>query len=579
MSYYGLEQYELALNQFQKALDINPAFERARILVATTLLKQKRIEDAVQEIQKVLRVNLKNAYAHNILGSAYLALGEYDQGMAELNKAIGLDPSLADAHLKRGLFHLANGEGALGEADLVKAVAAAPEVLNGRLMLVAHYLRQKNYADAIQSLQEGLNGSKSDALLYNYLAAAYFAQKKNESGVSALLKAKQADDHYLTPYFNLAAYYSSQSQYTEAIKEYKQILAVDTKSLRALLGLAGVYRVQGRTDSVDAVFREMEQTGSEKGFAYSAQYQARSGRRDEALTIVERGLKNFAESVPLLEIEGALLFEKKDLEGAEAIYRRLASIAPERGYSLLVRFYLVTQQQALAEKLVHELMKSAADKEYPYLLEAGYLRSQNKVSEAIEVLKKGMAQLGNSKRLSMQAGRLYEVIGDQGQAARLYQQVVDADGEFSPAYVALGFLRERAGDKAAALEYYRKAVGYDQRNVPALNNLAYLLADNFGEFKEGLDYALMAFRLEPNDPRIMDTVGYLLTQNGRSEEAVKVLDRAHEMLPKEYAVAIHFAQALMATGKEEQGRKLLQDVLKNGSQQEKEAAQKALNAR
>ncbi|MCK5912588.1 MAG: tetratricopeptide repeat protein, partial [Desulfuromusa sp.] len=205
LSYYGLEQYELALNQFQKALDINPGFERARVLVAMTLLKQKRLDDAILAIQKVLRTNPNNAYAHNILGSAYLADGQYDKGMAELEAATELDPTLADAHMKRGIFHLAKGEGTEGEADLVKAVAAAPEVLNGRLMLVTHYLRQKNYSAAIQNLQDGMNGTKADALLNNYLAAAYFSQKKPEQALAALEKAKQVNPDYLTPYFNIAS--------------------------------------------------------------------------------------------------------------------------------------------------------------------------------------------------------------------------------------------------------------------------------------------------------------------------------------------------------------------------------------
>ncbi len=265
LSYFGLEQYELALNQFQKALDLSPEFERARILVAMTLLKQKRLDDATIEIQRVLGASPENAYAHNVLGSILLAAGKYDEGMAELERATEIDPGLADAHVKRGLFHLAQGQSLSGESDLRKAIQAAPEVMNSRLMLVTHYLRQKNYSEAIQLLQEGMTGTQSDALLYNYLAAAYFSQKKMDLALSSLDSAKQMDPDYLTPYFNRASYFASQSEYAQAIAEYKQVLGRDSGNLRALLGLAATYKVSGDQEAVEKTYEQVESSGSVSG--------------------------------------------------------------------------------------------------------------------------------------------------------------------------------------------------------------------------------------------------------------------------------------------------------------------------
>ena len=395
--------------------------------------------------------------------------------------------------------------------------------------------------------------------------------------VAALTKAKQADNHYLTPYFTLAAFYSSQSQYGKAVDEYRQILTVDGQNIRALLGLAGIYRIQGQKAELENIYKSLENTRTEEGFYYAAQYQFKMGQKDEALAVIDRGLQVFPDSLPLLEIKGALSFEMKDVAQAQAAYERMASVDPERGYGLLMRLYLSTRQLGQAEKMVQDLMASDPGKEYPYLLKAGLLRSQQKTDDALAVLQAGVDSLANPVRLKMQLARLTEEQGHEAQAEQIYLQVIDQEDNYAPAYVALGVLREKSGDKAAALDDYRKAVKYDQKNVSALNNLAYLLADNFGESEEGLNYALMAFRLEPNDPRIMDTLGYLLLLNERSDDAVKVLDRAHQMLPKENAVALHLAQALLATGKKEKGREVLQDVLKNGSPQEKAQAKTILS--
>ncbi len=577
LSYYNLEQYELAINQFQKTLDINPQFERGRILVATTLLKQKRTADAIIEIQKVLRANPNNAYAHNILGSAYLAQGDYDKGMSELEVATELDPNLADAHFKRGLFHLVKGAGAEGEADLVKAVEAAPEVLNSRLMLVTHYLRQKNYADAIRILQEGMTGDKSDALLKNYLAAAYFAQKKNDEALKALQEARTIDPAYLTPAFNLASYYASRARYDDAISEYDAILQQDSANVRAMLGKIAVHNLQGNKEEIPALYTQIEGIGTEEGFFINARYLLQARKTEEALAAVERGLQKFPESAGLLELQGGLLLMNKKYSEAQGAFEKLATVDPEKGYSSLVRLYLLQNQPDKADSLIQDLLQQHPDQDYPYLLSSGILLSQRKLAEAQDIVQKGQSRVGESLRLDMQLARLLEAEGKSSQAMQLYQRIIGKAPRFAPAHVSLGYLKEQGGDKSAALDLYRKAVTLDQRNVSGLNNLAYLLADNFGEVKEGLELALKAYRLEPGDPRIMDTLGYLLLLNDKHDDAVKLLARAHEMLPQIPTVALHYGKALMATGDKEKGQEILQGVAENGTSEEKKQARQLLS--
>ncbi|SEA44471.1 putative PEP-CTERM system TPR-repeat lipoprotein [Desulfuromusa kysingii] len=577
LSYYGLENYEIALNQFQKALDLNPSFERARILVSMTLLKQKRLDDAIIEVQKVLRTNPDNAYAHNILGSAYLADGQYDQGMAELETATDLDPDLADAHLKRGIFHLAKGQGAEGEADLVKAVDAAPEVLNGRLMLVTHYLRQKNYSAAVQSLQDGMDGSKADALLNNYLAAAYFSQKKPVQALAALEKAKQANPDYLTPYFNLASYYASQSNYEKAIAEYYQVISADSKNLRALLGIAALYNVQGKVSDVDKMYGQIEATGTESGFVAAAQYQLKKKQTAEALAIVDRGLQSFRDSMPLLELKGGLHLQQQQWDDAETAYIELSGVSAERGNNLLVRLYLSSGQSAKADKLISEVLSSDGDQEYPYLLSSLFLAGQEKKQEAVKILQQGIATVPHPLRLQMQLARTFEQDDKSQLAEQLYQRIIQSAPRFAPAYSALGFLKESHGDKGAALEYYKSAIKFDNKSTSALNNLAYLLMDNFGEEEEALNYAMDAYRLQPNDPRIMDTLGYALIKNGRAEDASNLLEKAHDLLPGVAAVTLHLAMAKIETGEDSIAKGLLEEVIASGDKSELQQAEELLN--
>lgn len=576
LSYYSLERFEVALNQFQNALDISPEFERARVLVALTLLKQERVDDAITQIQRVVRDNPNNAYARNILGSAFLAAGQLDRGMAELEAATNLDPTLVEAHLQRGAVRLSQGEFRAGEEDLIRAVHVSPELLNSRLMLVTHYLRQKNYSAAIDTLNEGMTGAPQDALLNNYLAAAYFSQNRPQQAIIALQAAKEANPDYLTPYFNLASYYASQSDYDQALQQFNDVLKREADNLRALLGSAAIYNVQARNEDLEATYRRIEATRTEQGFVATAQYRLRQRDLPGALEVVNRGLQLHGNSASLLEIKGALHQQQGDPSAAEAAFVRLASIAPERGNTLLWRHYMNTNRDQ-ARKLVEDLLRSQSGQEYPYLLAASLHMAAGDSDTATNLLQQGITRLQRPSRLQLQLATIFEQLQQGERAEQLYQRILRSDPTFAPVHVAMGTLAERRGNKGAARDHYQNALGHDRDNVIALNNLAYILADNFGEDRQALDFAMRAYQLRPNDPRIMDTLGYILVKNDRAQDALNLLQQAHNLLPDIPVVAIHLAQAKIALGDKEAARTLLEQVRDGTSAEDAVTARKILN--
>jgi tetratricopeptide (TPR) repeat protein len=476
------------------------------------------------------------------------------------------------------MFHLYQGDGTQGEAALIKAVTAAPEIMNSRLMLVTHYLRQKNYTAAIKSLQEGMNGSKADALLYNYLAAAYFSQRNNPQAIDALNLAKKSNPDYLTPYFNLASYFGSESEYEKAIAEYKNIITRDADNLRALLGLAAIYRLQGNDAEVANLYAQIETAGTEEAFMVASSYHYQLKNLSEALATVNRGLGIFPDSAPLLERKGGLYWQLGQAENAEKAYIELSGMKPEQGNRLLVALYKQSKQLEKAERIIESALKSDAHKDYPYLLSAGHLMSQDKVDDVLSILKKGIDSVKNNLRLQMQLASIYASIGKAMQAESIYQGILEKSPRFAPVYTSLGFLKEREGDIGRALDYYRTAIKYDQKDIASLNNAAYLLVDNFGQPKEALELAMNAYRLKPDDPRIMDTLGYVLLKSKRPGDAKNLLERAAEMLPDNPVVKLHLAMAMKDNGNKAEAKDLLNQVLKTGSESDVAQAEKILKS-
>jgi FimV-like protein len=284
----------------------------------------------------------------------------------------------------------------------------------------------------------------------------------------------------------------------------------------------------------------------------------------EALATVKHGLGKFPDSVMLLEMQGGLLLQEKQFDAAAAAYTNLAGIAPERGYGLLIRLYFVSDQQDKGEQLITDLLKTHPEQDYPYLLAARVALQKRDVDGAIDTLQVGISKVSQPVRLQMGLGQLYGMTGKLEQSEKIYQSVIEKAPRLSVAYSSLAAVKEQMGDKGAALELYRSAVKYDKRNVKALNNLAYLLTDNFGEAKKALNSAMSAYRLQPGDPRIMDTLAFVLLKNNKVKEAVVLLEKAHKLLPEVQTVGLHLAMAKIKTGELETAKQLLQDVIKKG---------------
>ena len=59
---------------------------------------------------------------------------------------------------------------------------------------------------------------------------------------------------------------------------------------------------------------------------------------------------------------------------------------------------------------------------------------------------------------------------------------------------------------------------------------------------------MKAYRLAPANAGVVDTLGYILLKNGRTDEAIKVLKKAVLLLPDNPTVHYHLALAYIKSG-------------------------------
>jgi tetratricopeptide (TPR) repeat protein len=124
--------------------------------------------------------------------------------------------------------------------------------------------------------------------------------------------------------------------------------------------------------------------------------------------------------------------------------------------------------------------------------------------------------------------------------------------------LGLGNLNERLGEYDKAMALYRTAIGLNDPDGIAANNLAWLLALKGGRGGEALDLINKAIGLKGPVPEFLDTRGmvYLLT-TGDGRRAIPDLETAVNRSPNGPKL-FHLAQAYLKTNEREKARKVLE---------------------
>lgn len=95
----------------------------------------------------------------------------------------------------------------------------------------------------------------------------------------------------------------------------------------------------------------------------------------------------------------------------------------------------------------------------------------------------------------------------------------------------------------------------------AYNALGYTLADRTTRLQEAIELLEKALKLEPDDPFILDSMGWAMFKAKRYGEAVDYLRRAYGAKP-DPEIAAHFGEALWMKGDKEEARRVWRSGLK-----------------
>jgi tetratricopeptide (TPR) repeat protein len=135
------------------------------------------------------------------------------------------------------------------------------------------------------------------------------------------------------------------------------------------------------------------------------------------------------------------------------------------------------------------------------------------------------------------------------------------DNKDVPALMQLGTIHERLKQYAAARDAYEKVVSINANFAPALNNLAVLYSEHLGQLDNAYDLAKKATELVPNEPHMVDTLGWILFKKGRYRNALQELEVSASKLPELPPIQFHLGMTHYMLGEDGPARLALEKAV------------------
>jgi len=137
--------------------------------------------------------------------------------------------------------------------------------------------------------------------------------------------------------------------------------------------------------------------------------------------------------------------------------------------------------------------------------------------------------------------------GDLADATLAFEEATELAPRLIGSQMQLALLYERTGKVDAAIDRYRRTLDLQPNLTPALNNLAYALAVHKNAAAEALPFAQRAVATAPDDPNLLDTLGWVQHVGGDERAAAATFERVLRAKPRNAEVHLHAAFVFAAT--------------------------------
>lgn len=438
--------------------------------------------------------------------------------------------------------------------------------------MVLALLYNENVTEAIPHMealrltanQDGQEGFTVVAALLDQMQDKALAMRAMDG-----LRALHPDSKFAQYYYALACLEAE--DYPGALQALDLALKVDSKWGAAYLLQAKVRIAMDDKDAaVNGLAQAVENLPDDRGLRVGyARLLVGAERLDDARAQFEILAKTDPEDYEAVYALGLLASEQKHYDDAVAYFKKLLD-KRQRVMEAYFELGRVEEQRGDYAKAKDWYARVENDEHY--------LSAQVRIGA---VLAKqgdfaGMVEHFNKVReiVPQSAVALYisesEILRDEKRYQDSYDLLSEALDQ-DPNDENLLYTRALAAERLDRLDVLEKdlrtVIDANPENGQALNALGYTLADRTDRYQEALSYLERAIALLPDDPAVIDSMGWVNFRLGKNEEALKYLRRAYDLNP-DPEIAAHLTEVLWVTHQQDEARKLWQAAVEKNPDSE-----------
>jgi len=464
--------------------------------------------------------------------------GRWIEALEELRQAAGLTPD--DLGTLRALVEVAmrlnRPELALEGAQRAHELAPDDESIRrdyvAVLVAVGEYERAAALLEArLEAPGEVLNPDAALGLLSIYL------ELEQEDKAEALARRlRQQDPDSIEGYLALGTVLEQQQRFEEAEKLYTGAFDRGDLDPRLYDGLARIARSRGDTPrEIEFLRGKLELLPGDPGtLGRLLEIHSGEGDRGALISVIEEIVYyNQGNARARLQL-GVLYLQAGRLDDAiESLSEvaRTANVESDLGAQsryLLGRIYARTGQSELSAPLLESIPERASTYVEAQLALVSLFQDDQRYDDALAALDRALSR-SNSVPLQLQRAQLLQQSGRADEGVRLVEGLIEQHpDQAGDLYYQLGMLHTHAGDEERALQVMLRALEVAPDNPNVMNFVGYVWADRGVRLEEAEGLIRQAVELRPEDGLIVDSLGWVLYKRGLEQQRSGRLDAASE---------------------------------------------------
>jgi tetratricopeptide (TPR) repeat protein len=231
------QQYQLAIKHCSSVINIDGQFAAAYSQRGLAYLKLKQYDQAIADFDKDLELIPVATRSYINRAGVYMQLNKYDLAIQDLTKSIEINPNEEQAWLNRGLSYVYQRKTDLAISDCNKAIEIE-KYWNAYSCLAIAYSLQGKYDLATKNFAKAIDLAPKMPMLYFTRGAMFEKQGKKDLALADYSTAIEIDPAYHSAYASRGVLYTAQGNYDLALLDFNKALEIDPNS-------ADVYVLRG----------------------------------------------------------------------------------------------------------------------------------------------------------------------------------------------------------------------------------------------------------------------------------------------------------------------------------------------